>query len=118
MISICKRFSFEAAHFLPDHAGLCKNLHGHSYKLEVEVTGPINDFGMIMDFGNLSKLVNQCIIKQIDHCNLNELMNNPTAENTLLEICRTLKDILPGDIKLKEIRLWETEKCFVRWVED
>ena len=58
--SITKRFTFEAAHSIPHHTGKCKNLHGHSYILEITVTGPIQEsgpeMGMVMDFTEISNV--------------------------------------------------------------
>jgi 6-pyruvoyltetrahydropterin/6-carboxytetrahydropterin synthase len=68
---VSKDFTFEASHVLPRHPGKCSKLHGHSWKLTVAIRGPINpqtDF--VADFGDLSKIVNQRIIEQIDHQHL------------------------------------------------
>ncbi|WDC84441.1 6-carboxytetrahydropterin synthase [Caloramator sp. mosi_1] len=52
MLTVSKEFNFEAAHMLSEHQGDCKNLHGHSYKMIVEVTGDIKN-GMVIDFKDL-----------------------------------------------------------------
>ena len=72
-IRITKEFKFETGHALYGYDGLCKNVHGHSYKLSVTVVGkPIEDqshvkFGMVMDFSDLKAIVNTLIVKPFDH---------------------------------------------------
>ena len=72
-IRITKQFTFEAGHALYGYDGKCKNLHGHSYKLFVTVIGsPISDpknvkYGMVLDFGDLKKIVNEEIVDVFDH---------------------------------------------------
>ena len=73
MISVTKEFSFDCAHMLSGHQGLCANLHGHTYKLQVEVTslngilkeGPSR--GMIVDFKHLKHIVKEQIVDKFDH---------------------------------------------------
>ena len=65
-MKIAKEFRWEMGHRLPFHKGLCKNVHGHSYKMVVEITGKLNKNGMIIDFFDLNKIVNP-IIKKYDH---------------------------------------------------
>ena len=114
-ISITKKFTFEAAHQLPNHDGKCKNLHGHSYVLEVTVSGPIIQEGpkegMIMDFKDLSEIVDREIINQWDHQYLNDILPFvTTAENLATEaLSRLQKSGLP----VTSITLWETAKSFV-----
>lgn len=73
MIRITKIFTFETAHVLYNYDGKCKNMHGHSYKLFVTVKGnPINDLenpknGMVVDFGDIKKIVKEEIIDVWDH---------------------------------------------------
>ena len=72
-IRITKKFNFETGHALYGYDGKCKNVHGHSYKLEVTVSGkPITDasnvkFGMVIDFGDLKKIVKEEIVDLFDH---------------------------------------------------
>lgn len=112
--SITKQFRFEAAHRLEGHDGKCRNLHGHSYLLEVTVTGPVVQGGptdgMVMDFGDLSDVVNEQIIKQWDHQCLNDIVSfTTTAENLATECAnRLIKSGLP----ISRVRLWETSKAY------
>lgn len=107
---LTKKFSFDAAHQLFKHAGKCKNLHGHTYCLEVSVTGKINSkTDMIIDFGILKKIVNDLILEKLDHQYLNNLIKNPTAENMIKLVWRTLSKALKREgVKLYKIKLWET----------
>jgi 6-pyruvoyltetrahydropterin/6-carboxytetrahydropterin synthase len=119
MISICRRFEFHAAHYLPNHEGKCKDIHGHSYILEVEVIGMIHTegpaTGMIMDFSKLKKIVHDSVLEKIDHKNLNDIWDNPTAENMVVDISRWIEPHLPGWVTVNRIRLWETSNSYAEW---
>lgn len=116
MISVCKVFKFDAAHHLPGYEGPCKNIHGHSFRLEVEFTGKIQDDGMIIDFNEVKEFVNKLIIEDLDHNDLNELLPNPTAENLLIWILRRLKPIEEEkNLKLLRLRIYETENAYAEW---
>jgi 6-pyruvoyltetrahydropterin/6-carboxytetrahydropterin synthase len=116
MLSITKLFEFEAAHHLPNHPGLCKQFHGHSYKLEVEVSGIMNQSGMIIDFGDLKKIVNDCIIKKYDHTNLNDYFLPPTAEMMVDYFAKELIVSLQSTgVSLERVRLWETSSGYCEW---
>ncbi len=126
-VLITKRFRFEAAHHLPWHEGKCKWLHGHSYKLEVTV-GIALDFekypahgmapdrnGVVMDFGDLKKIVTNRIINMLDHKNLNDMWSNPTAEAVAMSIFTIVSGDsgLPPGVFVERVRLWETEDSYV-----
>ena len=88
-IRITKQFSFETAHALHGYDGKCKNLHGHSYKLDVTVMGsPISDasdpkYGMVIDFGDLKKIVKEDIVDVFDHATVfNKNTPHSEVENT------------------------------------
>ncbi len=106
---IRKRFRFEAAHLLPYHLGKCARPHGHSYRLDVAVAGPVQPEGaargMIMDFDDLRALVHREVIESLDHRSLNDVIDNPTCERILQWIWERLDAVLPG---LEELVLWET----------
>ena len=114
--SVTKLFTFEAAHQLPKHSGKCARLHGHSYRLEVTVVGDIikeegSSEGMVVDFADLSKIVEKEIIEQWDHQFLNDLLAfRTTAELLAVEAFRRLKD---AGLSVSKITLWETAKAFV-----
>jgi len=113
-------FHFEAAHRLPKYDGDCKNLHGHSYKMEVRIEGPVDpDTGMVMDLKELKSLVNKAVIEELDHSLLNNIISNPTAENivrsSLHRIRISFTTSVSHRINLISIKLWETEGCFAEW---
>ena len=123
-IVIVKNFEFEAGHHLPNHSGACKYRHGHSYKLEVGITGPITPpTGMIADFKQLKDLVKELIIERLDHSYLNELdmvagfpADCPTAENMVVWIAETLQPRLKiTGCSLYVVKLWETSGSRVEW---
>ena len=106
-----KEYGFEAAHFIYNHPGKCRNLHGHSYKLFVSLEGQVQpETGMIIDFDDLSKVV-QKVIQQLDHRFLNDLIPLSTAENISAWIWDQLKPELPG---LCQLELFETaDNCVI-----
>ena len=117
---VCKIFTFEAAHNLPNYDGPCCNQHGHSYKLEVSVSGPIQDTGsekgMIVDFSKLKAYIQKNIIDVYDHTNLNESFDdNPTAEKLLYKIVDTIGAMNGLITKLERVRLWETATSYAQW---
>lgn len=116
---IVKEFTFDSAHFLPWHEGKCKNLHGHTYKMQVGVKGKLNPNGIIMDFGDLKNIVNSVVIEKHDHKYLNDIYPNPTAEIMVLEIFASIKSLLKQiGIDLAFVRLWETPTSFAEAVPE
>jgi 6-pyruvoyltetrahydropterin/6-carboxytetrahydropterin synthase len=108
-VQIRKHFRFEAAHVLPYHLGKCARPHGHSYRLEVAVRGPLQSDGpargMIADFDDIRALVHREILDVLDHTSLNDAIENPTAEHIVMWIWKKLEPLLSG---LDELVLWET----------
>ena len=110
---ITRRFVFEAAHRLPYYDGPCFQPHGHSYKLRVTLEAPVERrTGMSMDFVELDRIVREKVLAQVDHKNLNDLLENPTAELIVMWIWKQLEGELSG---LCELRLAETEDCWVTY---
>jgi 6-pyruvoyltetrahydropterin/6-carboxytetrahydropterin synthase len=107
-----KEYGFEAAHFIYNHPGKCRNLHGHSYKLFVSLEGKVNpETGMIIDFDDLSKVVREKVIFPLDHRFLNDLIPLSTAENISTWIWEQLKPALP---ELFQLELFETsDNCVI-----
>ena len=117
---VTKIFQFESAHHLPGHRGKCAHLHGHSYRLEVTIRGPIkdapgeSDHGMVMDFDDLSRTVKNSVIERLDHRDLNEVTGlQTTAENLAHWIWNELMNQGLLQALLHRIRLWETESGYV-----
>ncbi|MDQ2663299.1 MAG: 6-carboxytetrahydropterin synthase QueD [Candidatus Eremiobacteraeota bacterium] len=108
-MQIRKQFSFEAAHVLPHHQGKCARPHGHSYRLDVAVDGPLQETGpargMVVDFDDLKVQVRREVVDALDHTSLNDTIENPTCERVALWIWERLAPVLPG---LEELVLWET----------
>lgn len=140
-IRITKEFKFEMAHALPGYDGLCKNIHGHSYELLVTVAGlPISDsnnpkYGMVMDFGDLKKIVRKVIVEVFDHSlvlrsdssetlvdqlkksydRIILLDYQPTSELMIVDFAQRIKDKLPQNIDLKYLLLRETITSYAEW---
>jgi len=112
-VEIRVEFLFSAAHRLPFYDGPCFRLHGHNYKLLVAVEGPIDPrSGMVMDFEVLRRHVWEKALDRCDHHNLNDFLENPTAENIVVWIWDQLKPSLPG---LAELVLFETPEYSVTY---
>ncbi len=98
-------FYFAAAHRLPRYDGPCRRLHGHNYRFVVALEGEVDPgSGMIFDFGDLKKVVQEHVLARVDHRDLNDVLDNPTAENIARWIWEALAPRLPG---LCEVRLHE-----------
>ncbi len=110
---VSKRFRFEAAHRLPRYKGPCFELHGHSYELHVTLEMPVDpETGMTVDFFRLEAEVKERVLSRLDHKNINDLLENPTAENIAVWIWDRLKPLFPS---LSEIRLLETADSSVTY---
>ncbi len=107
---VTRSFSFEAAHQLEWHRGACKNLHGHSYRLEVTVAGALDDNGIVIDFADLSEVVQRSVLDVYDHTYLNDLLPNPTAELIAHDIWDRLTS---AGTAPDRIVLWETANSSV-----
>lgn len=106
-----REYRFEASHVLPRHPGRCSRLHGHSYRLIVTLSGPIEpQQGMVLDFEDLDAIVRDEVLERLDHRHLNDLLENPTAEWIAVWIWRALRPGLPG---LESVELFEVEGASV-----
>ncbi len=110
-LTVTKIFEFSASHFLTKYHGKCERLHGHNYKLEVSVMGDMREDDLVYDFVELNKVVKEKIIEIIDHTHLNDRFPNPSAEVIAVWIWEQLEK----ELKLFEIKLWETSTCFVTY---
>jgi 6-pyruvoyltetrahydropterin/6-carboxytetrahydropterin synthase len=141
LIRITKEFRFEAAHALQGYDGPCKSIHGHSYKLSVTIIGePVPDAGsprkgMVLDFGELNRIINKSVIDPFDHSFIlnsdypvedfnrsGEAFSNvilvgyqPTSENLLIDFAGRIKDLLPQNVRLHSLKLRETATSFAEW---
>ncbi|MFZ9834722.1 MAG: 6-carboxytetrahydropterin synthase QueD [Holophagaceae bacterium] len=109
---IRKEYRFESAHFIHNHPGKCKNLHGHSYRCFVSIQGtPDATTGMVMDFDHLDPILEERVLSKLDHRFLNDVIPLSTAENISKWIWAQLIDILPG---LHQIEVYETvDNCVI-----
>ena len=105
---VTKRFRFDSAHHLPGYPGKCARPHGHGYLLDVTVEGPIREDGLVFDFYDLKRIVNERVIDRLDHRDLNDMLEMPSAENVAVWIWRELEDL-----PLHELRLYETADSWV-----
>ena len=109
--------TFDAAHKLVGYEGKCARLHGHSWKVEVFVTGGESDeIGMVVDFGILRERLKE-ITEKLDHNFLNDFkeIGNPTSENIVKYIFRNLK--LPEGVRLEKVRVWESPSSWCEYYE-
>jgi len=141
-IRITKQFSFETGHALYGYDGKCKNVHGHSYRLDVTVIGnPITDssnvkFGMVIDFSDLKKIVKEDIVNVFDHATVfnkntphvelakelemrghNVLLVDyqPTSEMMVIDFAKKIMERLPENIRLFSLKLQETATSYAEW---
>ena len=101
---------FDSMHLLPGHKK-CGVPHGHTYRVEVTVEGPVVN-GMVIDFDILKKNLRE-LLKAFDHVDLNTLLPFPSCENLSTEIHKALRERLPGTQKMT-VRIWEGEG---KWAE-
>ena len=139
-IRLTKEFSFEMAHALDGYDGKCKNIHGHSYEFKVTVLGePLHDEhspknGMVMDFGDLKRIVKELVIDRFDHALLLKKSESsekligqqythrlvlvdfqPTCENMLTYFAKEISARLPQNIQLHSLFLRETPTSYAEW---
>jgi 6-pyruvoyltetrahydropterin/6-carboxytetrahydropterin synthase len=141
LIRVTKEFSFEMAHALWNYDGPCKNVHGHSYRLFVTLSGfPINDQqnpknGMVIDFADLKNIVRKEIISVFDHSvtvsgnydkgklemfkkmfgNTNIVNYQPTCENLVADFAGKIRNQLPDKVRLYSLKLYETATSYAEW---
>jgi len=141
-IRVTKSFGFETGHALYGYDGLCKNVHGHSYKLHVTVVGrPIDDQnhvknGMVIDFKDLKTIVKSEVVDVFDHATvfnkntphveLAKILSDSghkvllvdyqtTSEKMVIDFAHRIASRLPAHIKLHNLRLHETATAYAEW---
>lgn len=118
IVSVTKEIDFAAAHHLREYNGRCKNLHGHNYRLQVTVSGTINDIGMVVDFGVIKKYL-KTLDEVLDHQNLDDVLCfQSTAENMVCFIADFLnaRFMLEGQkYRVTKVKLYETPTSFAEW---
>jgi 6-pyruvoyltetrahydropterin/6-carboxytetrahydropterin synthase len=114
---------FASAHTLRDYPGPCSRMHGHNWKLEVEVHArALDNLGMAVDF-KVVKHAAKTLTDTLDHRYLNDIppfdVQNPTAENIAAWLYRGLAERLNNEqLRVSAVTLWETERACVRYTED
>jgi 6-pyruvoyltetrahydropterin/6-carboxytetrahydropterin synthase len=140
-IRVTKRFNWEMSHALLDYDGLCRNLHGHSYLMYATVIGePLDNeshpkYGMVIDFSDFKKLINELIVERFDHSvvlNKKEMIDKlntahpmferlilldyqPTCELMVADFANQIQAILPENLSLHSLRLYETATSYAEW---
>jgi 6-pyruvoyltetrahydropterin/6-carboxytetrahydropterin synthase len=141
VIRVTREFTFEMAHVLRNYDGPCRNVHGHSYRLFVTLTGvPVVDDGnskngMVIDFTELKNIVLENIVNRFDHSvvvsndfdrdkmkmmsatfgNTIVVDYQPTCENLVADFAGQLKKKIPAGVKLHSLVLYETAKSSAEW---
>lgn len=107
---LIKEFEFDAAHNLIEYHGKCERLHGHTYKLVVKVEGTRDKEDMVIDFIELKNIVKEEIVNKFDHAYLNDIIEQPTAENIAVYIWDKIKPLVERpNCRLYEVEVWETK---------
>lgn len=114
-----KTFYFDAAHKLDNYEGKCKFLHGHQWRADVGIIGNVqsegNCEGMIIDFSELKKIMN-VVIDKLDHHYLNDIISNPTAENIIDFLQNEIEGILPENLILYGLNLYESPDSHIELI--
>lgn len=140
-IRVTKVFTFDMAHALHGYDGLCKNIHGHTYRLSVTLIGKTIQEeghakqGMVIDFSDFKKIVKEKVVDVFDHtlvlnaksphAKIQGLADNferliltdyqPSCENLLIDILERIKTDLPSNVELCNVRLEETPTSYAEW---
>lgn len=139
MIQVTKIFRFEMAHAINGYEGACKNIHGHTYVLHVTITRNNDEDtfipppGFVFDFKELKRIVKDSVIKKLDHSlvlstdylavnpafsvaeNIQIWEVEPSAENILIHIKKWIEVILPSEVLLENLKLYETTDSYAEW---
>ena len=130
-MQVCKQFKFETAHRLMEHTGLCINIHGHSFLVDVILEWPLNDMDMVIDFQDL-KPIQDRIDQNFDHTDLYREDDevwvylkekwfrtyctwefNPTSERISWILLLKCSELFPN-LKIISVDVHETAKAFAR----
>jgi 6-pyruvoyltetrahydropterin/6-carboxytetrahydropterin synthase len=118
-VLVSKEFTFDSAHHLHCYEGKCKSLHGHTYKVQVVMSGRVDHRGITIDFADIKRITKERIIDKLDHRYLNDVLPpmNTTAENMVVWIYEQIhtglvEEELYPQVELEEVRLWETPTSY------
>ena len=127
-VLVSKEFTFDAAHHLHNYEGKCKNLHGHTYRAILGISGYTDERGLVIDFSDIKEIWKQKIEIDLDHRYLNETLPlmNTTAENIVVWIYEKLVAALLQEhgatgLRVEFVRLYETPTSYAEarreWME-
>lgn len=129
-VAISKVFTFDAAHHMHNYQGKCISLHGHTYRLEVTISGYPDENGMSIDFGTIKQIYEERIKEKVDHRYLNEQLPpmNTTVENVLVWLWEQIdgslqeKGLKEKGFRIEELKLYETPNSYGtlkrEWMEE
>lgn len=124
-VLVSKEFTFDSAHHLHNYEGKCKSMHGHTYKLQLVMSGETDERGLTIDFSDIKRIANERIIGRIDHRYLNEVLPpmNTTAENMVVWMYEQVDEALREEglyprVRLEEVKLWETPTSYAAVTRD
>ena len=129
-MTVAKEFQWDAAHRLKSHPGKCSSLHGHRYRMRVEIEGTTNKDGMVVDFADIKKTI--CVlVDDMDHSTIVSkddtslkafleaegqkyfvLPAATTSENLAAYVCRWVKNNPIGAAEGVTVTVWETPTCY------
>jgi 6-pyruvoyltetrahydropterin/6-carboxytetrahydropterin synthase len=141
IVRVTKEFHFEMAHVLWNYDGPCRNVHGHSYRLFVTLSGKPNEEegnpknGMVIDFSDLKSIVKKEIVSVFDHSvvvsrqfeikktemfaklfgNVVIVDYQPTCENLVSDFAERIACQLPAGVILHSLKLYETATSYAEW---
>lgn len=112
---------FAAAHRLREYDGACENLHGHNWRVEVNVGGEeLDNLGMLIDFRELKRILDE-VLDEFDHKYLNDVPcfreANPTTENLSRIVFEQCAAKLPQGVHMRSVAVWESSRCWARYTE-
>ncbi len=139
-VRVTKQFTFEAAHALDDYDGKCKDIHGHSYHLEITVLGipqkdvALPECGMVIDFADVKAIMKTEVLPLFDHRlilredsrfkgieeknkRVRYVNYQPTCENMLLDIVQLINHKFPKGVELVKVILRETSTSYATWLK-
>ena len=122
MYRIFVEIRFSSAHSIQHYNGPCGELHGHTWKVKVEVLSEkTNELGLSIDFKDLKK-ISESVVSRLDHQYINKIKpfqnENPTAENIAKYIYQQIKKKLPDNVRMSTVTVWESESTGVTYTED
>lgn len=124
MYELSVEVGFSSAHQLRGYKGKCENMHGHNWKVQVNVSAErLNELDLAIDFHDLKKIVGE-VVSPLDHSFLNEVFpfteKNPSSENIAKWIFDTIKKRLQDydSLRVSAVTVWESDNSSASYYED